>query len=53
MIQSRLFLLRDINFIQGALSDLNFAGCFHLIKAVTHCMNGNIQKSIKRALKKK
>ncbi len=35
MIQGQLSLLRDNNFIHGALSDLNFAGCFHSLRAVT------------------
>ncbi len=34
MIQSRLFLLRDNNFIHGALSDLKFH--FHSLRAVLH-----------------
>ncbi len=32
MIQSRLFLLRENNFIQIE----NFAGCFHSLRAVLH-----------------
>ncbi len=36
-------LLRDNDFIQGALSDLNFAGCFHSLRAlsVAHSIKGN------------
>ncbi len=36
MIQSRLFLLKDNNFIHGALSDLKLCGMFSFIRAVLH-----------------
>ncbi len=36
VIQSRLFLLRDDNFIHGALSDLTHCRCFHSLTAVLH-----------------
>ncbi len=45
MIQSQLFLLRDNNFIHGALSDLKLCRMFSFTKScVTHCMKGNFQK---------
>ncbi len=49
MIQSRLFLLRDNDFIHGALSDLNCAWMF-LFSCVTYCMKDHFQKSIIGAL---
>ncbi len=46
MIQSRLFLLSDDNFIHGALSDLKVNYIFiHL--ELFHCMKGHLKKCIK------
>ncbi len=42
MIQCRLFLLRDIDFIHGAHSDLKLCWMF----AFTSSMRGNIQTSL-------
>ncbi len=51
MIQSRLFLLTDNNFIHGALSDLKLCSMFSFTKScVTHCMKCNFQKFITGAL---
>ncbi len=46
MIQSRLFLLRDNNFIHFALSDLKLWMCSFTYSCVKHCMKCNFQKSI-------
>ncbi len=46
MIQSRLFLLSDDNFIHGALSDLKVNYIFiHL--ELFHCMKGHLKNASK------